>query len=692
MPVTPERRLASRYLWRIIELHGASECDPPMATDEELESALDLVVQGEGKREGLTHLALAESGLYAILLARAISARPELLADLDRAAPSVTLVETGSFDHVKPVINMLKVCALPQGTDFCSGGASTASRPSALILGEETDMSRYARRSQDHETLRAIRRGACVINVCSAATGVVGDGVRRFADHTLRLPDPDSWSISLLARAVFGTYPTRGLDEAKARRLAPLDVAMAWRRARDADDGIRLLEALDEKREGAAAGKGTRLSDLPGYGEAQVWGLELAEDLAALRDGRIAWAQVSHKGLLLSGPPGTGKTTYARALAQEAGVTLIATSVAEWIRSDHLGVTLEKMKKAFGSAMASAPSILFIDELDGIGNRSVTHRSHSDYWSQVVNSLLELLAGIEGREGVIVVGATNLPDRIDPAIRRSGRLDHHIEIPLPDTETLEKIIRHHLGDDLPGEELRAVAMAMTGRSGADVEALVRRARGKARRGSRALSVDDLLSIRKGDMPSDAGLLRRIALHESGHAIVAWALGHKVRCMAMIPEGGIARIELTLDDMMTVQDLEKSITIDLGGRAAEEIAFGERQISIGSEEDIRSATTSALDIEVRFGFGAHAHVHFSRSGDTLLMTIPEVRHAVMKRIAECFARAKRLIGANAEAHSRLTEALVAKSYLSETDIRELIEARPQTTIMTDGNKGGERDVA
>jgi DNA polymerase III delta prime subunit len=662
-----------------------------MATDDELESALDLVAKGGGKREGQRHLPLVESGLYAILLARAISARPALLADLDEARPSVTILETGSPDHVKPVINILKVCALPQGTDFSSGAASTPSRPSALLLGEDADLSRYAKRSQDTETMRAIRRGACVIHI-SSGVAVVGDSVRRYADHVLRLPDPDSWSISLLARAIFGNYPSRGIGESKARRLTPLDVTMAWRRAKDADDAIRLLETLDPMKGAGDAARGARLSDLPGYGEARIWGLELAEDLAALRDGRITWAQVSHKGLLLSGPPGTGKTTYARALALEAGVPLVATSVAEWIRAEHLGVTLDKMKKAFISAMASAPSILFIDELDGIGDRRTTQSSHSDYWSQVVNSLLELLAGVEDREGVIVLGATNLPDRIDPAIRRSGRLDHHIEIPLPDMETLQHILRHHLGDDLRDVRLGAVAMSMTGRSGADVEALVRRARGKARREARKLSVDDLLSIRQGDMPSDTATLRRIAIHESGHAIVAWALGHKVRCMAIIPEGGVARIELTFDGMMTVRDLERSIVIGLAGRAAEELEFGEGRISIGSEDDIRTATASALDIEVRFGVGALGHVHLSGSGDTSLLTLAEVRHAVRNRIAECFARAKRLISDNASAHSRLAEALAARTYLSETEVLDLIEAGQQTTVKTDLNHGGERDVA
>jgi SpoVK/Ycf46/Vps4 family AAA+-type ATPase len=127
---------------------------------------------------------------------------------------------------------------------------------------------------------------------------------------------------------------------------------------------------------------------------------------------------------------------------------LIATSVARWLEPSSLGEVLAAMNATFEHASRSAPCILFIDEVDNIGNRGRSNRPYDDYWSSLVNRVLELLDGAAKTEGVIVVGATNRPDKIDPAILRSGRLEKHILIPAPDTDALVQIIAHHLGSDL----------------------------------------------------------------------------------------------------------------------------------------------------------------------------------------------------------------------------------------------------
>ncbi|WP_290775985.1 ATP-binding protein [Hoeflea sp.] len=151
---------------------------------------------------------------------------------------------------------------------------------------------------------------------------------------------------------------------------------------------------------------------------------------------------------MLSGPPGTGKTTFARALCNTLSVPLIATSVARWLETSHLGDVLAAMNTTFEQARESAPCILFIDEVDNIGSRGSGDRAYDDYWSSIVNRMLELLDGAAKTEGVIVIGATNRPDKIDPAILRSGRLEKHIVVPPPDTDALVQIIAHHLGSDL----------------------------------------------------------------------------------------------------------------------------------------------------------------------------------------------------------------------------------------------------
>jgi cell division protease FtsH len=186
---------------------------------------------------------------------------------------------------------------------------------------------------------------------------------------------------------------------------------------------------------------------LAGYGDARQWALDLKTDLEAFKEKEVAWSDLSSR-LLLSGPPGTGKTTFAKALCNTLGVPLIATSVARWLEPSSLGEVLAAMNATFEQASRSAPCILFIDEVDNIGNRGRSDRPYDDYWSSLVNRVLELLDGASKTEGVIVVGATNRPDKIDPAILRSGRLERHIVIPAPDTAALVQIIAHHLGSDL----------------------------------------------------------------------------------------------------------------------------------------------------------------------------------------------------------------------------------------------------
>jgi len=189
------------------------------------------------------------------------------------------------------------------------------------------------------------------------------------------------------------------------------------------------------------------VEQLAGYGAARQWALDLKLDLQSFRNDEVEWSDLSSR-LLLSGPPGTGKTTFARALCNTLQVPLIATSVARWLEPSHLGDVLAAIGATFDHVSQKAPCILFIDEIDNIGTREGSSDRNGDYWASLINRLLELLDGAAKTRGVIIVGATNRPEKIDSALLRSGRLERHIVIPAPDTEALIGIIAHHLGADL----------------------------------------------------------------------------------------------------------------------------------------------------------------------------------------------------------------------------------------------------
>ena len=252
----------------------------------------------------------------------------------------------------------------------------------------------------------------------------------------------DKTSVS--GSASTSTEKSQGSDD----KPKPSDGDGNGRRKKDKPSGAEVIQPEPLPLAGETGHKPPlTVETLSGYGKAKDWALDLKADLDDYRASILAWSEMSTK-LLLSGPPGTGKTTFARALCNSLQVPLVVTSVSTWLQGGHLNDVIDKMAKTFVEARAMAPAILFIDEIDGIGKRQPAERDYADYWNAVVNKALELLDGAVKSEGLIIVGATNRPGDIDEAIKRSGRLETHIEIQKPDVPTLAEILAHHLGDDV----------------------------------------------------------------------------------------------------------------------------------------------------------------------------------------------------------------------------------------------------
>ncbi|QRM45154.1 AAA family ATPase [Rhizobium sp. BG4] len=428
-----------------------------------------------------------------------------------------------------------------------------------------------------------------------------------------------------------------------------------------------------------------RLLDVTkGFGEASVWAEALKKDLSDWRQGKLPWAEVD-KGCLLYGPPGTGKTRFAAALASHCGLHLEATSIPKWqsYKDGDLGDMLKAMYQAFSAAKENSPCLLFLDEFDAIGDRAKFPSRHETYSTTVVNALLECLDGTEGREGVIVLGACNYPERIDPALLRSGRLEKHVKFPLPDATARGQILEFHLPDLVGDAALREIAARMPGKSGADIERLAREARRIARKENRDVNISDVRSQVQVPPPLDAETLYRVAIHEAGHALVTHTLQlGKIEWVeiydnvenfatAVDANGGMF-MERPAREFLTQWDVMKMITSDLAGAAAEDLIFEHRASwSTGNQgSDFASATMLAIRMVTEYAFGNSLY-YLPGSVD---MTSPPklwedlaLRDDVKEILQEQYQRAKEMLDGVKPELLKLADALVKHKRL---DARQL----------------------
>ncbi|HJU30649.1 MAG TPA: AAA family ATPase [Hyphomicrobiaceae bacterium] len=437
------------------------------------------------------------------------------------------------------------------------------------------------------------------------------------------------------------------------------------------------------------------LKELSGMAEACRWGEALAHDLALYMDRRIPWSEVD-KGALLYGPPGTGKTIFAKTLAATCKVPLVATSYADWqrTREGHLGDVQKAIHEAFRLAKKHAPCILFIDELEAVSSREAGG-SNQRWYTNIITALNEELQGISSREGVVVVAATNYPDRIDPALVRAGRLDTRIAIPLPTVEDLRGIIRFHLGDDLAGSDLGRLPVALVGSTGADVERLVRIARRAARKQQRPLGLDDLFDALGGQMDEiEPGFLDRIAVHEAGHATVALLLAVSRRVGISLFRRGESSATTFFDPLVeavTRKVVERRIAVALAGRAAEQALFGDVTAGAGGSDssDLGTANNLAFSAVARWGLANADQLWWMACApEQIIVTHPELAAEAYRMLAAAYSEALALIEEHKAQVRALADALLERRALDHGDIVAILGAGPaaqeKETADTDGN--------
>ena len=405
--------------------------------------------------------------------------------------------------------------------------------------------------------------------------------------------------------------------------------------------------------------EGIRFADVAGEDEAKENLTEIVEYLHNPEKYREIGASMP-KGILLVGPPGTGKTMLAKAVAGEANVPFFSMSGSEFVEM-FVGMGASKVRDLFKQAKEKAPCIVFIDEIDAIGQkRNAGSYGGNDEREQTLNQLLTEMDGFEGNNGVIILAATNRPESLDPALTRPGRFDRRVPVELPDLKGREEILRVHARKIKVAEDVdfEKVARMASGASGAELANIVNEAALRAVRDGRRFATqadleESIEVVIAGYQKKNAILTDQekkvVAYHEIGHALVAALQSHSapVQKITIVPRpsgalGYTMQVEEGNHYLMSQEEIENKIATYTGGRAAEEVVFG--SITTGASNDIEQATKLARAMITRYGmskdFGMVAMETVTNQylgGDASLACSAETQARIDKAVVDLVGR-------------------------------------------------------
>ena len=445
--------------------------------------------------------------------------------------------------------------------------------------------------------------------------------------------------------------------------------------------------------------EGIHFDDVAGEDEAKDNLKEIVDYLHNTKKYTEAGASMP-KGILLVGPPGTGKTMLAKAVAGEAGVPFFSMSGSEFVEM-FVGMGAAKVRDLFSQAKEKAPCIVFIDEIDAIGKKRDGQIGGNDEREQTLNQLLTEMDGFEGNNGVIILAATNRPESLDPALTRPGRFDRRVPVELPDLAGREAILKVHARKIKVGEDVdfHTIARMASGASGAELANIINEAALRAVRNGRTI-------VNEADLEESievviAGYQKRnavlsnheklvVSYHEIGHALVAALQTHSapVQKITIIPRtsgalGYTMQVEQQDKNLMTKAELENKIATLTGGRAAEEVIFNE--ITTGASNDIEQATKLARAMITRYGMcedfdmvAMETVTNQYLGGDTSLSCSADTQKEIDKKVVELVKqqheKAIGILKANRRKLDELAQYLYEKETITGDEFMKILEKK------------------
>lgn len=558
---------------------------------------------------------------------------------------AITALHVGHRDWIVPVTEAIKDL-MPEVAISTSADAKLGTDLIVLApfsddnLGIPKDALKFAK------TIREALAQEIPILLVTAGHRALPDAILRLLPRPIRLAPVDADIVTAMLHLRFADG---NADHHAQIRAALPEAAMLARLGLDAlhaafrgADGDAIIASLVDQAAALIPTDGPSLADLDDKSVAVVAARQIMSDLNLWAQGSLGWSECVHS-LLLHGQPGMGKSYLARAMGRSGLVPMIQASFAQWQSCGHLGDMQAAMRNTFADAIAAAPCVLMIEEIDAAGSRD-SGGNNGNYRRQVINCLLEQIDLAMAAEGVVLVGACNDVAALDAAIVRPGRFDRVVEVPLPGRAALSLIVDKHLGDDLPLADKAALVTTAIGATPAIVEAAIRSARSTARAANLPLNLSDITIRLTGGQSTDPALMWRIAIHETGHAILAVdrVLGQLIEVRVGYRDG---RTTITPDlGSGLPSDFRDLLAYSLGGRAAELVIFGAVGSGSGGASpscDLAHATRTAVELETAYGFGLDGLI-WSPGDVGARITDPVLRDSVQRRLVAAEGLARRIL--------------------------------------------------